>query len=114
MERRTLCRWQAKGFDDLVERAKHIGIEEAWQVLKNEGYKNQFEANWKMVNDSVRVVGGVVTAQFMPSRPDVEIENKERGKEQGRKGNTNAWPIDVLTKGEYMWQIVLVKLHRAH
>jgi len=86
--------------DDLVERAKHIGIEEAWQVLKNEGYKNQFEANWKMVNDSVRVVGRVVTAQFMPSRPDVESKIKERGKEQGRKGNTNAWPIDVLTKGD--------------
>lgn len=86
--------------DDLVERAKHIGIEEAWQVLRNEGYKNQFEGNWKMVNDSVKVVGRVVTAQFMPSRPDVETKIKERGKEQGRKGNTNAWPIDVLTKGD--------------
>src|SRR6187200_1451517 len=71
--------------DDLVERAKHIGIEEAWQVLKNEGYKNQFEGNWKIVNDSVKVVGRVVTAQFMPSRPDVEMKIKERGKTEGRK-----------------------------
>jgi regulator of RNase E activity RraA len=86
--------------DELVERAKHIGIEEAWQILKNEGYKNQFEGNWKMVNDSVRVVGRVVTAQFMPGRPDVEAKIKERGKTEGRKGNTNAWPIDVLTKGD--------------
>ncbi|MEP7319737.1 MAG: RraA family protein [Panacibacter sp.] len=86
--------------DELVERAKHIGIEEAWQILKNEGYKNQFESNWKMVNDSVKVVGRVVTAQFMPSRPDVEAKIKERGKLEGRKGNTNAWPIDALTKGD--------------
>lgn len=86
--------------DELVERAKHIGIEEAWQILKNEGYKNQFEANWKMVNDSVHVVGRVVTAQYMPSRPDVEAKIKERGAAQGRKDNTNAWPIEVLTKGD--------------
>jgi len=86
--------------DDLVNRAKKIGIEEAWTVLKNEGYKNQFEGNWKMVNDSVKVVGRVVTASFMPSRPDVESKIKERGKLEGRKGNTNAWPIDVLSKGD--------------
>ena len=86
--------------DNLIERAKHIGIEEAWTVLRNEGYKNQFEGNWKMVNDTVQVVGRVVTAQFMPSRPDVEMKIKERGKNEGRKGNTNSWPIDVLTKGD--------------
>src|SRR5678810_336113 len=86
--------------DNLIQRAKHIGIEEAWTVLRNEGYKNQFEGNWKMVNDSVQVVGRVVTAQFMPSRPDIEMKIKERGKNEGRKGNTNSWPIDVLTKGD--------------
>jgi regulator of RNase E activity RraA len=86
--------------DDLVNRAKYIGIEEAWQVLKNEGYTNQFEGNWKMVNDTVKVVGRVLTASFMPSRPDVEKNIKARGKQQGRLGNTNAWPIDMLTKGD--------------
>jgi regulator of RNase E activity RraA len=86
--------------DDLVERAKKIGIEEAWTILRNEGYKNQFEGNWKTVNDSVKVVGRVVTAQFMPSRPDVEIKIKERGKKEGRKGNTNSWPIDLLIKND--------------
>lgn len=86
--------------DDLVSRAKSIGIEEAWQVMKNEGYVNQFERNWKMVNDTVKVVGRALTASFMPSRPDVEKNIKARGKEQGRLGNTNAWPIDLLTKGD--------------
>ena len=87
--------------DDLLERAKKIGIDDAWTVLENEGYKNQFEGNWKMVHDEVPVVGRAVTALFMPSRPDVEKSIKERGiNSQGRKGNTNSWPIEVLTKGD--------------
>ena len=86
--------------DQLIERAKKIGIEEAWQILNNEGYKNQFEGNWKMVHDNVPVVGRAVTARFIPSRPDLEQQIKARGKEEGRKGNTNAWPIEVLQRGD--------------
>ncbi|MBL7697444.1 MAG: RraA family protein [Chitinophagaceae bacterium] len=85
--------------DDLVERAKKIGIDDAWTVLKNLGYINQFESGWKTVNDEP-VAGRAVTAMFMPSRPDVEKNIKERGTKQGRIGNTNSWPIDVLTKGD--------------
>ena len=87
--------------DDLVERAKHIGIDDAWTVLKNEGYTNQFEGNWKLIHNDVPVTGRAVTAMFMPSRPDVEKTIKERGiTKQGRKGNTNTWPIETLTKGD--------------
>jgi regulator of RNase E activity RraA len=86
--------------DALVERAKNISIEDAWTVLKNEGYSNQFEGGWKLVNDTIPVVGRVVTAMYMPSRPDVEKNIKERGAKQGRKGNTNSWPIDQLVKGD--------------
>lgn len=86
--------------DQLIERAKKIGIEEAWQILNNEGYKNQYEGNWKMVHDNVPVVGRAVTARFIPTRPDLEMQIKEKGKADGRKGNTNAWPIEVLQKGD--------------
>lgn len=87
--------------DELLERAKKIAIDDAWTVLKNEGYTNQFEGEWKMVNDDVQVVGRALTAMFMPSRPDVEKIIMERGTTtQGRKGNTNAWPIDVLVQGD--------------
>lgn len=87
--------------DDLLERAKHIMIDDAWTVLKNEGYTNQFENNWRTVNDTTPVTGRAVTAMFMPSRPDIEKNIKERGTTlKGRKGNTNAWPIEVLTKGD--------------
>ena len=64
---------------------KKIGIDDAWTVLENEGYKNQFEGNWKMVHDDVPVVGRALTALFMPSRPDVEKNIKERGYKFPRK-----------------------------
>src|ERR1700761_953296 len=86
--------------DALVERAKNISLEDAWTVLRNEGYLNQFESGWKLVNDTIPVVGRVVTAMYMPSRPDVEKNIKERGVKEGRKGNTNSWPIDQLAKGD--------------
>src|SRR5690554_3142916 len=101
--------WQGERFedgrpkisDDLLDRAKKIAIDDAWTVLKNEGYTNQFEGNWKRIHDDVTIVGRALTAMYMPSRPDVEKNIKERGvKTQGRKGNTNAWPIEVLTKGD--------------
>ena len=86
--------------DALIERAKKISLEDAWTVLKNEGYSNQFEGDWKTVDDTIAVVGRVVTAMYMPSRPDIEKNIKERGAKQGRKGNTNSWPIDALVKGD--------------
>jgi regulator of RNase E activity RraA len=86
--------------DDLIQRSKKIGIEEAWTVLRNEGYICQFERGWKIIHDDQPIAGRAVTAMFMPSRPDVEKAIKERGVRQGRTGNTNAWPIDQLTKGD--------------
>lgn len=85
--------------DQLLERAKHIMVDDAWTVLRNEGYLNQFEGGWRTVNNTT-LTGRAVTAMYMPSRPDVEAKIKERGARDGRKGNTNSWPIDVLVKGD--------------
>lgn len=85
--------------DDLLQRAKRIMIDDAWTVLRNEGYVNQYEGDWKMVNNTT-MTGRAVTAMYLPSRPDVEKNIKERGAKQGRKGNTNSWPIDILVKGD--------------
>lgn len=85
--------------DDLLERAKHIMVDDAWTVLKNYGYLNQFEGGWKTVNE-MPMTGRALTAMYLPSRPDVEKNIKARGAQQGRKGNTNSWPIDILTKGD--------------
>jgi regulator of RNase E activity RraA len=84
----------------MINRARKIGIEEAWQILNNEGYTNQFEGNWKMIHDDVTVIGRAVTATFIPTRPDLEKNIKERGWKNGFAGNTNAWPISILQKGD--------------
>jgi regulator of RNase E activity RraA len=85
--------------DNLLERAKKIGLDDAWQVLKVSGYLNQFEHGWKTLNDEI-ITGRAVTAMYMPNRPDLEKNIKERGAKQGRVGNTNTWPIAILKKGD--------------
>jgi regulator of RNase E activity RraA len=52
------------------------------------------------VNHNAVMVGRALTAMYIPSRPDIEKNIKERGKKEGRIGNTNAWPIDKLSKGD--------------
>jgi 4-hydroxy-4-methyl-2-oxoglutarate aldolase len=88
--------------DALLERLKNISIEEAWGVLRNKGYQNQFESGWEIINPEQVMTGRVVTAQYMPLRPDLEKYVKDKGKEEGRaqKGGTNSWPIDILVDGD--------------
>lgn len=42
--------------DGIIERMKSVNIEEAWWVLRNEGYDYQFERGWKHIHP-----GGTVT-----------------------------------------------------
>jgi len=86
--------------DDVLDRMKSVTIEEAWGVLRGEGYHNQFEGNWQPLYEDVAVVGRALTAQYMPNRPDVSDQIKKKGKEDGRIGNTNSWPIDMLSPGD--------------
>ena len=88
--------------DAILERLKKISIEEAWGVLRNKGYQNQFESGWDIINPDQTMTGRVVTAQYMPLRPDLEKYVKAQGKTEGRaqQGGTNSWPIDVLVDGD--------------
>jgi len=86
--------------DDILVRMKEVAIEEAWGVLRNEGYHNQFEGGWEPLHDDVPVVGRALTVQYMPNRPDVSDQIKKKGKADGQIGNTNSWPIDMLQLGD--------------
>lgn len=86
--------------DALLQRLKKISIEEAWGILRNKGYQNQFEGDWLLLRDNQVMTGRVVTAQYMPLRPDLDQLVKDKGKAEGRIGGTNTWPIDVLTTGD--------------
>jgi 4-hydroxy-4-methyl-2-oxoglutarate aldolase len=90
--------------DNMLQRLKNISLEEVWGILRNHGYQNQYEGEWHVIHpDSGAMTGRVVTAQYMPSRPDLINVVKEQGvKAEGRnpQGGTNSWPIDVLTDGD--------------
>lgn len=103
--------WKGERFSDgrpkvsdaILERLKNISIEEAWGVLRNKGYHNQYEGDWQIMLPDSAMTGRVVTAQYMPLRPDFEKQVKDQGVNvEGRspKGGTNSWPIDILTNGD--------------
>lgn len=86
--------------DELLERLKRISIEEAWGVLRNKGFQNQYEGDWLILYPDSVMTGRVVTAQYMPLRPDFDKVFKEKGAAEKRIGGTNSWPIDVLKNGD--------------
>ncbi|MGC1244326.1 MAG: RraA family protein [Chryseosolibacter sp.] len=102
--------WKGDRFDDgrpkvpdiVLERLENCTLEQIWGYLGRKGYNNQVEKDWIILNPGETMVGRVVTAQFMPSRPDLDSLVKAQGKAEGRsqKGGINTWPIDVLTKGD--------------
>jgi regulator of RNase E activity RraA len=88
--------------DALLARLKNISIEEAWGVLRNKGYNNQFEGDWMIMHPDSAMTGRVVTAQYMPMRTDYHENFRNNGIAEGRgkAGFTNSWPIEVLTSGD--------------
>jgi len=88
--------------DNLLERAENLPLEAIWGALRNLGYQNQFQGEWHIIHPEEAMTGRAVTAQYMPSRPDMEKYIKEQGKLENRaqQGGTNSWPIDVLAEGD--------------
>jgi regulator of RNase E activity RraA len=100
--------WEGERFDDgrprvpdeIIERMRNVSIEEAWAVLRNHGYHNQYAGEWEMIHDDVPIVGRALTAQYLPSRPELAERITARGQEQGMVGAMNSWPIDALEQGD--------------
>lgn len=89
--------------DAVLTRLKNVTAEEAWAVLRGAGYNHQFEGGWKVVNPGERLVGRVVTAVFMPLRPDVNAVINDYGKKEGRVGGgQNSWVIDTLQRNDVL------------
>jgi len=88
--------------DAVLDRLKDATADQAWDVLGDAGFRNQFEDNWKVINPGKRLVGRVVTAVFMPRRPDVDSVVRANGKKEGRIGDENSWIIDILEPGDVL------------
>jgi regulator of RNase E activity RraA len=86
--------------DKILERMKKISLEQAWSVLRGEGYPNQFEGNWKNIHSGETLIGRVLTAQYMPLRKEVRELLEKNGAKDGRIGDMVSWPIDMLSNGD--------------
>lgn len=88
--------------DDLLARLKLVTTEEAWGVLRRNGYHRQFEGNWLVTHPEQILVGRAVTTMFIPHRPDFHDLVQEIGDQEGRIGGQNSWVIDTLEPNDVM------------
>lgn len=86
--------------DSILKRMKDVSLEEAWAVLRNEGFTYQYEDGWLSIHPEKTLVGRALTAAWMPGRPDLHKVIAEQGKKEGRIGGQNAWPVDMLQPGD--------------
>ncbi|SHG39629.1 Regulator of RNase E activity RraA [Chryseolinea serpens] len=86
--------------DKFLTRLRNISLEEAWGILRNAGYNNQFEGDWMLLRSEQVLTGRAVTVQYWPRRPDYDKIVKDKGKAEGRIGGFNSWPIDMLKPGD--------------
>jgi 4-hydroxy-4-methyl-2-oxoglutarate aldolase len=89
-----------KAPEEYIERLKNLSVEEVWGFLRNKGYNNQFEGGWEILNPEEPFAGRVLTAQYMPARPDINKQILDKGHAEGRIGPSNSWPIDMLREGD--------------
>ncbi|MEO5582158.1 MAG: RraA family protein [Saprospiraceae bacterium] len=90
--------------DNLLGRLKNVVLTHAWGALKKNKFNNQYQGNWKMINPDKNNVmtGRVVTAQYMPQRPDFGdlIRKVGLAEGHGEKAQSNVWPIEMLKDGD--------------
>jgi regulator of RNase E activity RraA len=88
--------------DDILKRMKNVSVTQAWSIVRGAGYNNCYEnaAGWVVMYPDQTIVGRVLTAQYMPSHPDYNRLIMRQGRTEGRIGNSNSWPIDMLQKGD--------------
>lgn len=104
------AQWQGDRFadgrphvpDNMLSRLESCTLEQIWGYLGMRGYRNQVAKDWLILNPGETMVGRVVTARFMPARPDLDSLIKVSGQreELSQSGSNNIWPIDMLTKND--------------
>ena len=86
--------------DEILERMQLVTHEEAWAVMRNNNYTNQYEEGWLSIHPEGVLVGRAMTAMFMPGRPDVHRVIDSVGHARGRIKSQNSWPVDQLVPGD--------------
>ena len=82
--------------DELLKQVNSLAIEEAYPLVTQKGFPNQFEGNWKVLNSGKKLVGRAFTVQFMPARPDVQKGLQAAADAGGLGQLRNQTVIDML------------------
>ncbi|MBN1372351.1 MAG: hypothetical protein JW987_10475 [Anaerolineaceae bacterium] len=89
--------------DDILRRFQAVTTEEAWSVLWDQGYKYQFQGDWKVTQPGKILVGRAVTAVMVPKRPDLDTTLLDYGHNvEGRKGFFNSWPLETMVEDDVL------------
>lgn len=88
--------------DNLIERARGLSAEEVWSVLPGKNFRNQYEDGFELLHPGKKMVGRAFTAQFMPSRPDLDAVATAKAKAKGIERLSNQTVIDMLQPGDVL------------
>jgi 4-hydroxy-4-methyl-2-oxoglutarate aldolase len=82
--------------DSVLERVKELSVEDAWGLLRNRGYHNQYAGDFQILHPGRKLVGRAVTAQYLPLRPDVAEVLAADAKAKGLPTGNSQRVADVL------------------
>ena len=86
--------------DEIIRRMKYVSITEAWSTVGNNANAYEGPEGWKIMRPEEVICGRVLTAQYLPARAEYSQLITAQGKAEGRIGQYNSWPIDMLQKGD--------------
>jgi 4-hydroxy-4-methyl-2-oxoglutarate aldolase len=88
--------------DEMLKRLKELIAEEVQAALPSQEFPNQFESRdgWKVLNADKKMVGRVLTVQFMPHRGDIADVDAAEAKAKGTSPARNQTAIDMLQPGD--------------
>jgi regulator of RNase E activity RraA len=83
--------------DKVLQRVKGLSLEEAWGLLQKHGYTHQYSGwDFEVLHPGQKLVGRAVTAQYLPSRPDLDEVIEGDAKAQKLPLGQNQRIIDLL------------------
>ena len=86
--------------EDILNRMELVTTEEAWGVLRKNGYNHSFTGNWEILHPGKALVGRAVTCRFVPKREDLNDSVNGLVDMEGRIGGQNSWVIDELSEND--------------
>lgn len=103
--------WQGERFPngrpkvptEILRRMARVTLEEAWGPLWGQGFRFQFQGDFRVVHPGKVLVGRAVTCVMVPMRPDLHNTLLKHGHEnEGRRGFFNAWVVDSLVEDDVL------------